>query len=91
MSELKAFVARKIDEGTCDPVPCVEVYPKSETDKVLADKDTEIRRLRRALFKACANWAYATENLAANFLDVYEAKKWAAVYARCIKKAGESK
>ena len=37
MSELKAFVARKIDDGSCDPVPCVEVYPKSETDKLLAE------------------------------------------------------
>lgn len=37
MSELKAFVARKIDEGTCDPVPCVEVYLKFEADKVIAD------------------------------------------------------
>lgn len=119
MSELKAFVARKIDDGSCDPVPCVEVYPKSETDKLLAELEEshkmeveqllmeivnlkaknkrleglkdKIRSLSRALFKACANWAYATENLAANFLDVYEAKKWAAVYARCIKKMGEFK
>lgn len=37
MSELKAFVARKIDDGTCDPVPCIEVYPKSEADKLLAE------------------------------------------------------
>lgn len=37
MSELKAFVARKIDDGSCDPVPCVEVYPKSETDKLLVE------------------------------------------------------
>ena len=36
MSELKAFVARKIDDGTCDPVPCIEVYLKSEADKVIA-------------------------------------------------------
>lgn len=57
----------------------------------IAKCELKIRRLSRALFKACANWAYATENLAANFLDVDEAKKWAAVYARCIKKAGESK
>jgi len=37
MSELKAFVARKIDDGTCDPVPCVEVYIRSEADKVIAE------------------------------------------------------
>lgn len=37
MSELKAFVARKIDDGSCDPVPCIEVYSKSEADKLLAE------------------------------------------------------
>ena len=42
MSELKAFVARKIDDGSCDPVPCVEVYLKSEADKVIAEKDKDI-------------------------------------------------
>lgn len=36
MSELKAFVARKIDDGSCDPVPCIEVYHKSEADKAIA-------------------------------------------------------
>ena len=46
MSELKAFVARKIDDGTCDPVPCVEVYLKSEADKVIAEKDKEIAELK---------------------------------------------
>ena len=49
MSELKAFVARKIDDGTCDPVPCVEVYTKSEAGKVIADKDTEIAELNDKL------------------------------------------
>lgn len=49
MSELKAFVARKIDDGTCDPVPCIEVYPKSEADKLLADKDKEIVKLKEQI------------------------------------------
>lgn len=46
MSELKAFVARKIDDSSCDPVPCIEVYPKSEADKVIAEKDEEIAGLK---------------------------------------------
>jgi len=41
MSELKAFVARKIDDGACDPVPCVEVYIRSEADKVIAELEDE--------------------------------------------------
>lgn len=35
-------------------VPC---YNKSEADKAIAEKDAEIRRLKRVLYKACANWA----------------------------------
>jgi molecular chaperone GrpE (heat shock protein) len=49
MSELKAFVARKIDDGSCDPVPCIEVYLKSEADKVIAEKDAEIAQLQAML------------------------------------------
>lgn len=47
MSELKAFVARKIDDGTCDPVPCVEVYLKSEADTVIRHQ-----KFKRCLDKA---------------------------------------
>ena len=49
------------------------------------------RRLRRALYKACANWAFAREVIAANFIDVEDAKKWAAIEAKCLKKAEEYK
>lgn len=45
MSELKAFVARKIDDGTCDPVPCIEVYSKSEADKAIARAKAEKQRM----------------------------------------------
>ena len=37
----------------------MRVYLKSEADKAIAEKDAEIRRLKRALYKACANWAKA--------------------------------
>lgn len=36
MKAPKAFVSRKIDNGTCDPVPCVEAYLKSEADRYIA-------------------------------------------------------
>ena len=32
-------------------------YNEKKVDAVLAEKDAEIRRLKRALYKACANWA----------------------------------
>jgi hypothetical protein len=34
----------------------VEVCLKEDVDNALAEKDEEIRRLKRALYKACANW-----------------------------------
>ena len=49
------------------------------------------RRLKRALYKACANWSYAREVIAANFIDADEAMKWAKVEMRCLKKAEEYK
>ena len=32
------------------------VYRKDEADKVIAELKAENRRLKRALYKACANW-----------------------------------
>lgn len=39
---MKAFVARKIDDVACDPVPCVEAYLKSEADKVIAELQSKL-------------------------------------------------
>ena len=57
----------------------------------MVDAGMRERRLKRALYKACANWAFAREELAANFIDVEDAKKWAVVNVKCIKKAEEYK
>ncbi len=58
MNELKAVYATDKDSVTS------LYYPKSvvdkvlaEKDKVAAEKDEEIRRLNRALYKVCMNWA----------------------------------
>jgi len=55
----------------------------------MMDAGMRERRLNRAFYKACANWAFAREVIAANFIDVEDAKKWAVVEAKCIKKAEE--
>ena len=54
--------------------------------KQLAEKDKEIRRLRRALYKACANWAH----FAVAFFSSYATKeKWSKMFSKCLKKAEE--
>lgn len=62
MSELKAFVARKIDDGTCDPVPCVEVYRKSEADKLIA----ELKSQKAQAEDVCAYWKTMAQKNAAD-------------------------
>lgn len=37
------------------------VYCIPEVEKVLAEQDEEIRRLRKALYQACTNWAFAMD------------------------------
>lgn len=78
------------------------VYKATEVDKVLAKKDTEIRMLRMALYKACANWAKCEELI--NNRDAYDAseylpsaedkfrknaERWGEMATKCLKKAEE--
>lgn len=71
-------------------------YRKSEADAVLAEKDKEIRRLHRALYKACANWAWAEH---VRYVDISDGsqgykqaqERWEKMARKCIHKAGESK
>ena len=54
MSELKAYTFSAMKR-----IGLADYYLKSEVDKVLEEKDKKIRRLYRALYKACTNWACA--------------------------------
>lgn len=48
----------------------------------------QIRRLKRALYKACANWALST--LAwLDCIDQGEPRKWSEMRQKCLKKAEE--
>lgn len=84
MSELESFRIIQGDTGgygapsyKCDPDgnrleewgDICEVYDRGEVDSYLYEKNMEIRRLKRALYKACANWA-SSESC---FLDGYAA------------------
>jgi len=42
------------------------VYCIPEVEKVLAEQDEEIRRLRKALYQACTNWAFTMDSLLTN-------------------------
>ncbi len=60
----------------------------AEKDKVISEKDEEIRRLHRALYKVCANWAH----FAVAFFSSYVTKnRWRWMELKCLKKAEEYK
>lgn len=94
MSELKVYAPYDYSH---EPDRCPSlVYDKSEVDKVLAKKDKEIRRLHRAVYKACANWACAKmeyEQFDSNmFMCGFITDKevsWESMMKKCLKKAEE--
>lgn len=54
----------------------------------VVDANMEVRRLRRALYKACANWAH----FAVAFFSSYATKeKWRKMENKCFKKTEEYK
>lgn len=63
-------------------------------NKDIAELKTNERRLRRALYKACANWAMnarMVEIEAEPWGENHESRLWAGVYDKCLKKAEENK
>lgn len=63
---------------------------KSEAIKVIAEKDEEIRRLKRALYKACSNWARSERYTEATWHgDEHREELWAEVQDKCLKKVKE--
>ena len=55
----------------------------------IAKCELKIRSLSRALFKACANWAFLAQWERGELVENW--KKWENVERKCIKKAGEFK
>lgn len=62
------------------------VQASAYTDSV--DAGMRERRLKRALYKACANWAHA-EFLWARFIDFKFPETWYEMENKCLKKAEE--
>ncbi len=85
MSKLKAHTIIGLD-GRCNRVDDY-YYLKSEADKVIDKKDAEIRRLKRALYKACANWAFLAQWESGELVENWE--KWENVERKCRAKVEE--
>lgn len=68
-----------------------KAYDIDEVDALLAKKDEKIRRLQRALYKACANWARAERKPLENWGCYKEAQRWLNMEHEGLKKAEELK
>lgn len=66
-------------------------YDADEVDALLAEKDKEIRRLRRALYKACANWAFCKYIVKDKYNEYSKGVKWLRMLRKCGAKAKEYK
>lgn len=66
---------------------CISCPVKMQEDDVVAEKDNEIRRLKRALYKACANWAHHRVFVRLRTNE----KAWENVESKCRAKAEEYK
>ena len=66
---------------------------KNEVDAAIAELKDENRRLNRALYKACANWAdvVAFEETDGIGHDNSVAERWRKMESKCLKKAEEYK
>lgn len=83
-SELEAETV--VPQGT---TITLQMYPKAEVDALIAEKDEEIHRLRRALYRACANWARAEREPLENWGCYKEAQRWSEVTYKCRAMAEE--
>lgn len=91
MSELEPYIGPHPTDNTL-----TKYYLKSEVDKVLAEKNKKISRLHKALFKTCANWAWAEH---VRYVDISDGsqgykqvqERWEKMASKCIKKAREYK
>lgn len=76
----------KANDAKCDEIESLKATHYAE----MVDAGMRERRLKRALYKACANWALST--LAwLDCIDQGEPRKWSEMIQKCLKKAEEFK
>ena len=83
----------ELDERHTTEITALEVSYRLQLDGLRYDKDAEIRRLKRALYKACANWAdvVAFEETEGIGYDNSVAERWRKMESKCRAKAEEYK
>lgn len=66
-----------------------EFVKRADVDAAIAELKAENRKLKRALYKACANWAdvVAFEKTEGIGYDNSVAERWRKMESKCIKKA----
>lgn len=78
----------EVDEAIAELKAKLEsVQARAYADSV--DAGMRERRLRRALYKACANWAIWRASVLEYFCIKINAKKWERMHHKCIAKAEE--
>ena len=87
--ELKAYTYDDMLDGNADVD--IEYYPKSEVGAAIEELKAENRRLKRALYKACANWADCKACILEYVGVKLHAKKWERMFNKCRAKAEEYK
>ena len=66
-------------------------YDADEVDAAIEELKAENRRLKRALYKACANWADCKACILEYVGVKLHAKKWERMFNKCRAKAEEYK
>lgn len=96
--ELKAYnvvATADVNPEVVDSLGCTEWagYDKDEVDAAIAELKDENRKLKRALYKALANWADAVafEKTEGIGYDNSVAERWRNMESKCLKKAEEYK
>ena len=76
-----------------NPIEWGLYYDKNEVDAAIEELKDENRKLKRALYKACANWAdvVAFEETEGIGHDNSVAERWRKMESKCLKKAKEYK
>lgn len=69
----------------------IRAYHEEDVDNLIAKKDAELSMLKRALYKASANWANCKACILECFGNRLYAKKWENMIHKCRAKAEEYK
>ena len=92
-TEIYARFAEEVYDDFGDSPQEQEYYRKEHADAAIAELKAENRKLKRALYTACANWAdvVAFEKTEGIGYDNSVAERWRKMESKCRAKAEEYK